>query len=114
MNEICILFLFRGILLLKKEGKSAMKEENCILCRRPAALGLHVMGCLICFSCERKLVHSSISPLRRRRLMKFYEGFSVGNISLDAKKPFPPAPLPGKPLGLAVQNTPSLNHNPAM
>ena len=67
-----ILSLFLGILLLKKEGKSAMKEETCILCRRPAALGLHIMGCLICFSCEKKLVHSSISPLRRRRLLKLY------------------------------------------
>ena len=90
------------------------REEKCILCGGAFPAGLHIMGCLICFSCERKLVHSSISPLRRRRLMKFYEGFSVGNISLDAKKLFPPAPLPGKPLGLAVQNTPSLNRNPAM
>ena len=67
-----ILSLFLGILLLKKEGKSAMKEETCILCRRPAVLGLHIMGCLICFSCEKKLVHSSISPLRRKRLLKLY------------------------------------------
>ncbi|MBR0217760.1 MAG: hypothetical protein IJQ33_00950 [Clostridia bacterium] len=49
-----------------------MKEETCILCRRPAVLGLHIMGCLICFSCEKKLVHSSISPLRRKRLLKLY------------------------------------------
>ena len=49
-----------------------MKEEICILCHRPAALGLHIMGCLICFSCEKKLVHSAVPPLRRGRLMKLY------------------------------------------
>ena len=67
-----IFSLFPGILLLKKEGKSAMKEETCILCRRPAALGLHIMGCLICFSCEKRLVRGTVPPLRRRRLMKLY------------------------------------------
>ena len=89
LNAQCIFSLFPGILLLKKEGNSAMKEETCILCRRPAALGLHIMGCLICFSCEKKLVHGAVPPLRRRRLMKLYLGF-------------PPAPLPRKPLGLVV------------
>ncbi len=49
-----------------------MKEETCILCRRPATLGLHIMGCLICFSCEKKLVHGTVPPLHRRRLMKLY------------------------------------------
>ena len=67
-----IFFLFWGILLLKKEGNPVMKEDTCILCRRPAALGLHIMGCLICFSCEKKLVKRAVHPLRRRRLMKLY------------------------------------------
>ncbi|MBR4538551.1 MAG: hypothetical protein IKO52_06865 [Clostridia bacterium] len=49
-----------------------MKEDTCILCRRPAALGLHIMGCVICFSCERKLVKSAVPPPRRRRLLKLY------------------------------------------
>ena len=49
-----------------------MKEDTCILCRRPAALGLHIMGCVICFSCERKLVKSAVLPPRRRRLLKLY------------------------------------------
>ena len=91
-----------------------MKEETCILCRRPAALGLHIMGCLICFSCEKKLVHGTVPPLRRRRLMELYLGFSGGNRSLGAKERFPPNPLPRKPLGLVVQNTLSLNNNPAI
>ena len=49
-----------------------MKKDACILCRRPAALGLHIMGCVICFSCEKKLVKSAVPPLRRRRLLKLY------------------------------------------
>ena len=72
MNTQCIFSLRPGIRLLKKEGKSAMKEDTCILCRRPAALGLHIMGCMICFSCEKKLISSAVPPLRRRRLLKLY------------------------------------------
>lgn len=49
-----------------------MKEETCILCRRPAALGLHIMGCVICFPCEKALVRGAVSAPRRRRLMKLY------------------------------------------
>lgn len=49
-----------------------MKEDTCILCHRPTALGLHIMGCVICFSCEKRLVHGSIPRLRRRGLMKLY------------------------------------------
>ena len=49
-----------------------MEKETCILCRRPAALGLHIMGCMICFYCEQKLVKSAAASPRRRRLLKLY------------------------------------------
>ena len=58
--------------MLKKEGNPVMNEDTCILCRRPAALGLHIMGCVICFSCEKKLIRSAAYPPRRRRLLKLY------------------------------------------
>lgn len=31
-------------------------NERCILCGRTSPTGLHVLGCLICFSCERALL----------------------------------------------------------
>ncbi len=49
-----------------------MNEDTCILCRHPAALGLHIMGCLICFSCEKKLIRCAAPPSRRRRLLRLY------------------------------------------
>ena len=49
-----------------------MEENACMLCRRPAALGLHIMGCVICFSCEKKLVKSAVPPPRRRKLLRLY------------------------------------------
>ena len=49
-----------------------MKEDACILCRRPAALGLHIMGCVICFSCEKKLISSAAPPPRRHGLLRLY------------------------------------------
>lgn len=50
-----------------------MKEETCLLCGRAFPLGLHVMGCLICFPCEKRLLHSAVTPRRRRRLCRLYE-----------------------------------------
>lgn len=34
-----------------------MEKEKCILCGEASAAGLHVLGCLICFPCEKRLVH---------------------------------------------------------
>lgn len=31
-------------------------NERCILCGRASPTGLHVLGCLICFGCERALL----------------------------------------------------------
>ncbi len=49
-----------------------MNKDTCILCHRPAALGLHILGCLICFPCEKKLVNSALPPRRRSRLLRLY------------------------------------------
>lgn len=49
-----------------------MEKETCILCGRPCSLGLHVMGCLICFPCEKRLVRSCVPPRRGKRLIRLY------------------------------------------
>ncbi len=49
-----------------------MEENACILCRRPAPLGLHIMGCVICFPCEKRLVRSAVPAARRQRLLRLY------------------------------------------
>ena len=40
------------------------EHQPCILCGQPCGAGLSVMGCLICFSCERAL----LEPLCALRL----------------------------------------------
>ena len=55
-----------------------MKEDVCILCGRPFPTGLHVMGCLICFPCEKELL-SAAGPVRnRRRLSRLYGPLGAG------------------------------------
>ena len=49
-----------------------MREETCILCGRPAPTGLQILGCLICFPCEKELL-SPDPPERFRRLGLLYE-----------------------------------------
>ena len=49
-----------------------MKEERCILCGRAFPTGLHIMGCLICFPCEKELLRLPVAPGRRRRLCRMY------------------------------------------
>lgn len=51
-------------------------ENGCILCGKRRAVGLHIGGCLVCFECERKLLHTDGYRIRRgqrRRLLRFYE-----------------------------------------
>ena len=52
-----------------------MNEEKCILCGRAFPLGLNIMGCLICFSCEKRLLNVEIHTKRRRRLCRLYAPF---------------------------------------
>lgn len=47
-------------------------EEKCILCGRSFPTGLHIMGCLICFPCEKRLLRGMTPTLRRRRLCRIY------------------------------------------
>lgn len=47
-------------------------DEKCILCGRPYPAGLHILGCLICFPCEKKLLRGAMPTLRRRRLCRIY------------------------------------------
>lgn len=49
-----------------------MKEDTCILCGKAFPTGLHVMGCLICFPCEKKLTASILPRRKRKRLLRIY------------------------------------------
>ena len=49
-----------------------MKENACILCGRAYPAGLLILGCLICFPCEKRLLRGRVSPERRRRLAWIY------------------------------------------
>ena len=62
---------FMGNLHAERQVKEYM-EEKCILCGRPFPTGLHIMGCLICFPCEKRLLHGVTPVLRRRRLCRIY------------------------------------------
>lgn len=48
---------------------------KCLLCGRESFTGLHVMGCLICFPCEKMLlrdVEELPAPDMRLRLNRLY------------------------------------------
>ena len=60
-------------MLFSEEGGGMMQEEACILCGQRFPTGLQVMGCLICFPCEKRLMNGLISPESRRRLCALYE-----------------------------------------
>ena len=47
------------------------REEKCILCGGAFPAGLHIMGCLICFPCERRLLRGKGTP-GRGGLLKLY------------------------------------------
>ncbi|MBR4361015.1 MAG: hypothetical protein IKP32_10400 [Clostridia bacterium] len=49
-----------------------MKENQCIVCGRPYPAGLQVMGCLICFPCEKRLLRGGVKKADRRRLCRIY------------------------------------------
>ncbi|MBQ9264331.1 MAG: hypothetical protein IJ189_09010 [Clostridia bacterium] len=49
-------------------------KETCILCGQAFPTGLHIMGCLICFPCEKRLLAPSMPPRRRRALCRLYDG----------------------------------------
>ena len=45
-----------------------MQIEHCILCGRATPAGLAILGCLICFPCEKKLLQNALPPGKVRRL----------------------------------------------
>ena len=49
-----------------------MQEDTCIVCGRTYPAGLHILGCLICFPCEKRLLGGAVSARRRRRLTAIY------------------------------------------
>ena len=55
-----------------------MKEDACILCGQAFPTGLHVLGCLICFPCEKKMLSGALSPVTRRRLCRLYDAARIG------------------------------------
>lgn len=55
-----------------KQEATWMKKDVCILCGRVFPTGLNVMGCFICFPCEKELLGPSYPDTRRRNLMRLY------------------------------------------
>ncbi len=49
-----------------------MENERCILCGRPYPAGLSVMGCLICFPCEKALLGRRLPARKRKRLCRIF------------------------------------------
>ena len=53
-----------------------MQPQKCIVCGQTYSTGLHVLGCLICFPCEKKLLRPcaalSLPRRRRRALARWY------------------------------------------
>ena len=54
-----------------------MKQQKCLLCGQEYSTGLNVMGCLLCFPCERKLLSATAAEINRRKrlnLLRLYTG----------------------------------------
>ncbi|NLV59833.1 MAG: hypothetical protein GXY67_13885 [Clostridiales bacterium] len=54
-----------------------MKQQQCLLCGQEYSTGLNVMGCLLCFPCERKLLSATAAEMNRRKrlnLLRLYTG----------------------------------------
>lgn len=49
-----------------------MQENRCILCGRAFPTGLQIMGCLICFPCEKRLLRGAAPRGTRRKLCRLY------------------------------------------
>lgn len=50
-----------------------MKQQQCLLCGQEYSTGLNVMGCLLCFPCERKLLSSAAVNISRRRRLNLLQ-----------------------------------------
>lgn len=58
-----------------------VKQQKCLLCGQEYSTGLHVMGCLICFPCEKRLLNATVEQMpkkrKRARLLRLYTGTGV-------------------------------------
>ncbi|MEG0491934.1 MAG: sigma factor G inhibitor Gin [Clostridia bacterium] len=58
-----------------------MTQQKCLLCGKEYPMGLHVMGCLICFPCEKSLLNGTVNTLPKRnarlQLTKLYPAEAV-------------------------------------
>ncbi|MBR6185238.1 MAG: hypothetical protein IKQ41_03150 [Clostridia bacterium] len=71
-----------------------MKEDVCILCGRAFPTGLQVMGCLICFPCEKRMLGPALPARERRALARLYgpdpaEEMAAGGPGHKKTVPFP-------------------------
>ncbi len=55
-----------------------MNMQRCLLCGQEHPTGLNVMGCFLCFPCEKKLLApaaaQALSRRRRLNLLRLYGG----------------------------------------
>jgi hypothetical protein len=52
-----------------------VKHSHCLLCGREYPAGLNIMGCFLCFPCEKQLLQTGAVRLprqRRNRLLALY------------------------------------------
>ena len=52
-----------------------VKQPRCLLCGREYPAGLNIMGCFLCFPCEKRLMHTAACGLprpTRNRLLTLY------------------------------------------
>ena len=51
------------------------EPQTCLLCGKASYTGLHVMGCLLCLGCERRLLRVRGAELSRVRRLRFLRWF---------------------------------------
>ncbi len=52
-----------------------MNRHCCLLCGQPYPTGLSIMGCFLCFPCEKRLMRSAAAQVPRQtrnRLLQLY------------------------------------------
>ncbi len=54
------------------------QPQTCLLCGKASYTGLHVMGCLLCLHCERKLLRGQTVDLSRVRRLRFLRWYGSG------------------------------------
>lgn len=57
------------------KGMVRMDRPRCLLCGRDFPTGLHIMGCFLCFPCEKQLMRTAACQMAkpaRQRLLQLY------------------------------------------